>query len=98
MKGYKYVRYAIKLGLQDEAILGKITQGLYPAVVENFNTTASRVGGTSAMPWKWRGKRRMRYIENLFGYTVDANQRQPTNSAFIAAIVDYINLNKVKID
>lgn len=99
MKGYKYVRYAISLGLQDEGILNKITQGLYPAVAENFNTTASRVERDirHAVEVAWE-KGDMRYIENLFGYTVDANRGKPTNSAFIAAIVDYINLNKVKID
>ena len=38
------------------------------------------------------------YIERLFGYTVDAEKGKPTNTAFLAAVSDYIKLRMYRIN
>lgn len=42
-KGYNYVRYAIKLVLENPKNLDAVTTMLYPAVAERFDSTPSRV-------------------------------------------------------
>lgn len=98
-KGYKYVRYAIYLVLQDDSILSSITQKLYPAVAAKFESNAKCVERDirHSIETAWM-KGDLRYIDELFGYTVDANKGKPTNSAFIAIVADYIQLNRQKVD
>ncbi|MGN1365089.1 MAG: sporulation initiation factor Spo0A C-terminal domain-containing protein, partial [Victivallis vadensis] len=43
IKGYQYLRTAIKLSINDSEMLGSVTKLLYPTVAKMYNTTASRV-------------------------------------------------------
>ena len=43
IKGYQYLRTAIKLSVEDSDMLGSVTKLLYPTVAKIFNTTSSRV-------------------------------------------------------
>lgn len=43
IKGYMYMRDAIKMVIQDVDLLGGITKDLYPTIGKKYNTTASRV-------------------------------------------------------
>ncbi len=41
--GYRYLMFAVLKVIEDRTFLDQITKRLYPAVAQNFNTTASRV-------------------------------------------------------
>lgn len=93
--GYDYLGEAIELVLEDRNQLRLITKSLYPSIAKKFKTAPSRV------------ERAIRHaietsfinlgadeIEELFGNTFSAYTGRPTNSHFIAAMVElhrYIN-------
>lgn len=93
IKGYQYLREAIMLSVNDTEMLNSITKILYPTIAKKFHTTPSRVERAirHAIEVAWnRGK--MDTIDELFGYTINAEKGKPTNSEFIALIADKIRL------
>lgn len=93
IKGYHYLRCAIILTLKDIKIINSVTKQLYPAVAEQFDTTASRVERAirHAIEVAWdRGD--VEVLNAYFGYTVQNSRGKPTNSEFIAMIADQIRL------
>jgi hypothetical protein len=93
IKGYKYLREAIILAVNDEGIIEAITKALYPAVAKTFDTTPSRVERAirHAIEVAWdRGD--IDVLQSYFGYTVSGLKGKPTNSEFIALISDNIRL------
>lgn len=93
IKGYQYLREAIILSVNDTEMLNSITKILYPTIAKHFQTTPSRVERAirHAIEVAWnRGK--MDTIDELFGYTINAEKGKPTNSEFIALIADKIRL------
>ena len=94
IKGYIYLREAIKLVIDDVELLGGITKTLYPMIAEKYNTTPSRVERAirHAIEVAWnRGK--VETIDKIFGYTIDQNKGKPTNSEFIAMVADKMRLD-----
>ena len=93
LKGYKYMRDAIKLCINDVKMLDSITKLFYPEVAKLNDTTPSRVERDirHAIEFAWlRGNKEK--IDQIFGYTVCTDKRKPTNSEFIAMITDKIRL------
>lgn len=93
IKGYLYLREAIKMVIENVELLGAVTKELYPTVAKKFNTTPSRVERAirHAIEVAWsRGK--VDTINQLFGYTVHNTKGKPTNSEFIAMIADKLRL------
>ncbi len=93
IKGYQYLREAIIMCVNDTEMLNSITKILYPTIAKKFQTTSSRVERAirHAIEVAWnRGK--MDTIDELFGYTINAEKGKPTNSEFIALIADKIRL------
>ena len=79
-------------------MLGSVTKILYPTIAKKRQTTASRVERAirHAIEVAWsRGK--MDTINDLFGYTVSTGKGKPTNSEFIALIVDKICLDYKRV-
>lgn len=99
LKGYSYARQAIRLVLEEPDMLKSITGRLYGAVAETNHTNTKCVERNirHAIESAW-SKGNLSYIEELFGYTVDAEKGKPTNAAFIATVADYININLLRID
>lgn len=98
IKGYMYLREAIKMVAQDTNLLGAITKELYPELAVKFKTTSSRVERAirHAIEVAWsRGN--MDTLDSIFGYTIDQNKGKPTNSEFIAMIADKIRLEKMVV-
>lgn len=95
IKGYKYVREAIVIAVQDMDVINAVTKVLYPEVARRFNSTPSRVERAvrHAIEVAWeRGD--IDTLQSYFGYTVNSNKGKPTNSEFIAMIADRIRLEK----
>ncbi|ARC14234.1 sporulation transcription factor Spo0A [Clostridioides difficile] len=93
IKGYLYLREAMKMVIDNVELLGAVTKELYPSIAKKFNTTPSRVERAirHAIEVAWsRGK--VDTINQLFGYTVHNTKGKPTNSEFIAMIADKLRL------
>ena len=89
IKGYAYLREAIKLSVDNPSIVNAITKGLYPAIAIKHNTTSSKVERAirHAIEVAWnRGK--IENINSYFGVRVYTNKDRPTNVEFIALIAD----------
>lgn len=95
IKGYQYLREAIKLTVENPEMLNSVTKILYPTVAKNFNSTSSRVERAirHAIEVAWdRGD--VDVLNSYFGYTIQNQRGKPTNSEFIAMIADKIRLNR----
>lgn len=89
IKGYHFLREAVKQVYADRSIINSITKELYPGVARVFDTTASKVERAirHAIEVAWaRGK--IENINGIFGYTIYGKQEKPTNGEFIALVAD----------
>lgn len=93
IKGYQYLRDAIRMAIEDEQIINAVTKRLYPAVAKKHATTSSRVERAirHAIEVAWdRGD--VDVLTSYFGYTIHNERGKPTNSEFIAMIADRFRL------
>ena len=89
IKGYQFLREAVKLAVEEPEIIGSITKRLYPTIAEKFETSSSKVerGMRHAIEVAWnRGK--IENINNLFGLKIYSSNEKPTNGELIALIAD----------
>ena len=89
IKGYQFLREAIKLAIANPEIINSITKKLYPTIAEKYSTSASKVERAirHAIEVAWnRGK--IENINSLFGIRVYGNNEKPTNGEFIALVAD----------
>lgn len=95
IKGYYYIRTAIMMCVANPELLGAITKELYPEVAKAHDTTSSRAERAirHAIEVSFDRIDQEIYME-VFQYTVSAEKGRPTNSEYIAALVDYIIMNK----
>ena len=95
VKGYRYVREAIKITIENPEMLNSVTKVLYPTVAKSFKSTPSRVERAirHAIELAWdRGD--VDVLNSYFGYTIQSHRGKPTNSEFIAMISDKIRLKR----
>ena len=89
IKGYQFLREAIKMAIDNPDIINSITKKLYPSIAERFETSSSKVERAirHAIEVAWnRGK--IENINSLFGIRVYSNNEKPTNGEFIALVAD----------
>ena len=89
IKGYQFLREAIKMAIQEPEIINSITKRLYPNIAEKFDTSSSKVERAirHAIEVAWnRGK--IENINSLFGVKVYSDNEKPTNGEFIALVAD----------
>ena len=89
IKGYQFLREAIKMAIDTPDIINSITKRLYPSIAEKFETSASKVERAirHAIEVAWnRGK--IENINSLFGLKVYNQNEKPTNGEFIALVAD----------
>lgn len=93
IKGYQFLREAIKMTIETPEIINSITKKLYPGIAERYQTTASKVERAirHAIEVAWnRGK--IENINNIFGIKIYAPNEKPTNGEFIALVADKLLL------
>lgn len=93
IKGYHFLREAIKMVVKNGDVINRITKELYPGIARQFKTTPSKVERAirHAIDVAWnRGK--VENINELFGYVVYDENDKPTNGEFIALIADKLNI------
>ncbi len=95
VNGYKYVREAIRLTVEEPEMLNSVTKILYPTVAKTFKSTSSRVERAirHGIELAWdRGD--VDVLNSYFGYTIQSQRGKPTNSEFVAMISDKIRLKR----
>lgn len=98
IKGYQYIRDAIKFVYNEPKLIGGITKELYPLVGEKYSVSNSRVERSirHAIEVSWnRGDWEL--MEEIFGHSVDIDKAKPTNSEFIVTIADKLRLDTLKV-
>ncbi len=96
IKGYQFLREAIKMAVENPDIINSITKRLYPEVAKRFSTSPSKVERAirHAIEVAWnRGK--IENINSLFGVKVYGHNEKPTNGEFIALVADKMILESV---
>lgn len=91
LKGHEIISHAIKLIIEDSSYIEHITNKLYPALAEKFNSTPSKI------------ERAIRYaitvvftsrdvsnVYDIFGNSISVNTGKPTNTEFIATCVNEV--------
>ena len=89
IKGYYFLRDAVKMAVENPSIINSITKKLYPSIAERYETTASKVERAirHAIEVAWnRGK--IEKINSIFGIDIYGNNEKPTNGEFIALVAD----------
>ena len=89
IKGYQFLREAIKMAISNPEIINSITKKLYPSIAQKFDTSSSKVERAirHAIEVAWnRGK--IENINSLFGVKVYSDNEKPTNGEFIALVAD----------
>ncbi len=93
IKGYQYLREAIKLVIEKPEMIGGITKELYPAIARRFSTTSSKVERAirHAIEVAW-SRGRVDTLNKAFGCDVAQPDDKPTNGEFIALIADKLSM------
>lgn len=97
IKGFTYLREGIKMTVEDQSVINRVTKELYPKIGERFNTTASKVERAirHAIEVAWN-KGRTDAISSIFGAKVYIGNERPTNSEFIALVADKLLLESLE--
>lgn len=93
IKGYKYVKQAILLCLNDQDYYLHTTSKLYPSLAKKFNIKESCIEKAirNAIELSWcRGD--IEEQDRIFGYTIDKNKGRPTNGEFFAQLINYLQM------
>lgn len=87
IKGYQYLREAVKMVLADHDVINRITKELYPGIAKKFDTSASKVERAMrhAIEVAW-SRGRLDAVNRIYGYKVFSPEDKPTNGEFISLI------------
>lgn len=87
LMGYRYIRSAVRMAIEDPTMLDGITKRLYPEVAKKHKSTSSRVERAirHAIHTIWQREGGPNRFAELMGFPLD--NVKPTNSHFIASIV-----------
>ena len=96
IKGYQFLREAIKMAIDSPDIINSITKRLYPEVAERFETSPSKVERAirHAIEVAWN-KGKIENINSIFGVKVYSSTEKPTNGEFIALVADKMLLESL---
>jgi two-component system response regulator (stage 0 sporulation protein A) len=95
IKGYQYLREAVKMVVEEQTLINRITKELYPGIGRHFDTTASKVERAirHAIEVAWtRGK--IENINQVFGHNIYTRNDKPTNGEFIALVADKLQMER----
>lgn len=95
IKGYQFLREAVKMVVENPDVINRITKELYPGIAKRFNTTASKVERAirHAIEVAW-SRGRIETLNTAFGCKVATKEDKPTNGEFIAMIADKLSMER----
>ena len=93
IKGYQFLRQAIKLVIEQPDRINRITKELYPAIARRFGTSSSKVERAirHAIEVAW-SRGRIDTLNRAFGCRVAIPEEKPTNGEFIALVADKLSM------
>lgn len=94
LNGYRYMRSAIMMTMNDFGLLSPITKKLYPSLAQEYHTNKYCVERSlrHAISVSWQ-KGNKKLLNDIFGYSPDnSNLGRPTNSEYIAMAADDFRL------
>ncbi len=94
LNGYKYLRVAIRMVVEDPKVVSAVTKKIYPVIADMYGASAPSVERAirHAVEVSWnRGN--VQEIDRMFGYTINQEKGKPTNSEYIAMIADHIRMD-----
>lgn len=96
IKGYQFLRAAVKLAVEDPDIIKCITKRLYPGVARQYDTTAAKVERAirHAIEVAWN-RGHIDAINNALGYRACTPENKPTNGEFIALIAEKLRMDRI---
>ena len=94
LRGYRYLREAVLMSMEDMELVGSVTKLLYPEIAKKFHATDQKVerGIRNAIEVSWMRGNQNTFIE-LFGYSSEDGHNRPTNSEYIARLADKVRLD-----
>lgn len=95
IKGYQFLREAVKMVVENPDVINRITKELYPGIARRFGTSASKVERAirHAIEVAW-SRGRIDTLNKAFGCKVAVREDKPTNGEFIAMIADKMALEQ----
>lgn len=97
MLGYKYLKTAIMLCLQNEEYIRSTTKMLYPEIAKLHRTTAGAVERNIRRAIEYICKNTSRDIlRKYFGNVWNVQRDKLNNRRFIAGLVEYIKMEVIK--
>ena len=95
IKGYQFLRQAVKMVVEDPDRINRITKELYPGIARHFGTSASKVERAirHAIEVAWN-RGRVETLNTAFGCRVCTPEDKPTNGEFIAMIADKLAMER----
>lgn len=98
IKGYQFLREAVKMVVDNPDVINRITKELYPGVAHHFGTSASKVERAirHAIEVAW-SRGRIDTLNKAFGCKVATREDKPTNGEFIAMLADKLSLEQSKV-
>ena len=95
IKGYSYLRHAVKMVIDRPDLTGRITKELYPGIAKHFGSSASKVERAirHAIEVAWN-RGRTECLNTAFGCRVCTPEDKPTNGEFIAMLADKLSMER----
>ena len=95
IKGYQFLREAVKMVIDNPDVINRITKELYPGIGRRFNTTASKVERAirHAIEVAW-SRGRIETLNRAFGCKVASKEDKPPNGEFVAMIADKLSMER----
>ncbi|MBR2258488.1 MAG: sporulation transcription factor Spo0A [Blautia sp.] len=94
IKGFAYLRDAVKLALSDHQALNVVSRDLYPKIAELYQTSPQTVERAIryAIDITWTHGD-MDAVHRIFGYSVKLRRNKPSNTEFIALLTDKMSMD-----
>jgi len=95
IKGYQFLREAVKMVIENPDLMSRITKELYPGIARRFGTTSSKVERAirHAIEVAWN-RGRIEALDEAFGKNVCSLDDKPTNGEFIALVSDRLRIKE----
>ena len=95
IKGYQYLREAVRMVMENHDVINRVSKELYPGIARRFDTSASKVERAMrhAIGVAWtRG--RIDAVNQMYGTKVFRREDKPTNGEFIAMVSDKLSVKQ----
>ena len=95
IKGYQFLREAVRMVIETPDMINRITKELYPGIAHRFGTTSSKVERAirHAIEVAWN-RGRIEALDEAFGRNVCSLEDKPTNGEFIALVADRLSVER----